>query len=57
VCESFRPTPEIITTIGSKGEVVKVLIIPCPILRLYDSSRKWIFRQKSRLIKIHRSGL
>ena len=36
VCESFRPTPEMITTIGGKGEVVKVREKLRPLLRLYD---------------------
>jgi two-component system chemotaxis sensor kinase CheA len=36
VCESFRPTPDMITTIGGKGEVVKVRDKLRPLLRLYD---------------------
>ena len=36
VCESFRPTPQMITRVQSKGEVVKVRDRLCPILRLYD---------------------
>ena len=36
VCESFRPTPEMISTIGGKGEVVKVRDKLRPLLRLYD---------------------
>ena len=36
VCESFRPKPEMITTIQGKGEVVKVRDRLCPILRLYN---------------------
>ena len=36
VCESFRPTADMITTIGGKGEVVKVREKLRPILRLYD---------------------
>ena len=36
VCESFRPTPQMITRVQGKGEVVKVRDRLCPILRLYD---------------------
>jgi two-component system chemotaxis sensor kinase CheA len=36
VCESFRPTADMITRIGGKGEVVKVRDKLRPILRLYD---------------------
>jgi two-component system chemotaxis sensor kinase CheA len=36
VCESFRPTAEMISTIGGKGEVVKVRDKLRPLLRLYD---------------------
>lgn len=36
VCESFRPTPDMISTIGGKGEVVKVREKLRPLLRLYD---------------------
>ena len=36
VCESFRPTPQMITRVQGKGEVVKVRNRLCPILRLYD---------------------
>lgn len=36
VCESFRPTPEMITTIYGKGEVVKVRGQLRPMLRLYE---------------------
>jgi two-component system chemotaxis sensor kinase CheA len=36
VCESFRPTADMISTIGGKGEVVKVRDKLRPILRLYD---------------------
>ena len=36
VCESFRPTPEMISTIYGKGEVVKVRGKLRPMLRLYE---------------------
>jgi len=36
VCESFRPTADMISTIGGKGEVVKVRDKLRPLLRLYD---------------------
>ena len=36
VCESFRPTPQMITRVQGRGEVVKVRDRLCPILRLYD---------------------
>jgi two-component system chemotaxis sensor kinase CheA len=36
VCESFRPTPEMITRVQGKGEVVKVRDRLRPILRLYS---------------------
>jgi two-component system chemotaxis sensor kinase CheA len=36
VCESFRPTPEMISTIYDKGEVVKVRGKLRPMLRLYE---------------------
>ncbi|MFZ4588071.1 MAG: chemotaxis protein CheA [Terrimicrobiaceae bacterium] len=36
VCESFRPTPDMITRVQGKGEVVKVRDRLRPILRLYS---------------------
>lgn len=36
VCESFRPTPDMISTIYGKGEVVKVRGKLRPMLRLYE---------------------
>lgn len=36
VCESFRPTPEMISTVYGKGEVVKVRGQLRPMLRLYE---------------------
>ena len=36
VCESFRPNADMISTIGGKGEVVKVREKLRPLLRLYD---------------------
>lgn len=36
VCESFRPTPEMVTRVQGKGEVVKVRDRLRPILRLYS---------------------
>jgi len=36
VCESFRPTPDMVTRVQGKGEVVKVRDRLRPILRLYE---------------------